>query len=79
MKSANTFKYDKFIEAVIKKYGFESRQTLMFVRLVELTNDSTKVMMIILCIKINTRIPLDGQGRVWYTVGTKKEKERIEQ
>lgn len=45
MKSVNTFKYDKFIEAVIKKYGFESRQTLMFVRLVELTNDSTKVIM----------------------------------
>ena len=45
MKSANTFKYDKFIEAVIKKYGFESRQTLMFVRLVELTNDSTRVIM----------------------------------
>lgn len=45
MKSANTFKYDKFIEAVINKYGFEGRQTLMFVRLIESTNDSKRVIM----------------------------------
>ena len=45
MKSVKTFKYDKFIEAVIKKYGFEGRQTLMFVRLIESTNDSTRVIM----------------------------------
>lgn len=45
MKSVKTFKYDKFIEAVINKYGFEGRQTLMFVRLIESTNDSTKVIM----------------------------------
>ena len=45
MKSVKTFKYDKFIEAVIKKYGFEGRPTLMFVRLIESTNDSTRVIM----------------------------------
>ena len=45
MKSVKTFKYDKFIEAVIKKYGFEGRQTLMFIRLIESTNDSTRVIM----------------------------------
>lgn len=45
MKKANTFKYDRFIDAVIRKYGFEARQTLMFVRLVESTTDSKRVMM----------------------------------
>lgn len=45
MKTANTFKYDKFIDAVIRKYGFEARQTLMFVRLIESTTDSKRVMM----------------------------------
>ena len=45
MKSVKTFKYDKFIEVIIQKYGFASYQTLMFIRLVESTNDSKKVMM----------------------------------
>ena len=45
MKSVKTFKYDKFIEVIIQKYGFTSYQTLMFIRLVESTNDSKKVMM----------------------------------
>ena len=45
MKSAKTFKYDKFIEGVIRKYGFESYQVRIFVRLVESEADSKRVMM----------------------------------
>lgn len=45
MKKTNTFKYDRFIDAVIRKYGFGARQTLMFVRLIESTTDSKRVMM----------------------------------
>lgn len=43
MKSVRTFTYDTLIDAVVKKYGFEARQTLMFVRLVESTNDKTAI------------------------------------
>ena len=39
------FPKDRFIDAVIRKYGFEARQTLMFVRLIESTTDSKRVMM----------------------------------
>ena len=39
MKSVKTFTCDTLIDAVIRKYGFESRQALMFARLVEATND----------------------------------------
>lgn len=45
MKNVNTFKYDRFIDAIIRKYGFESSKTLMFVRLIESTTDSKRVMM----------------------------------
>ena len=43
MKSVKTFTCDILIDAVIRKYGFESRQALMFARLVESTNDKRTI------------------------------------
>ena len=43
MKSVKTFTCDTLIDAVIRKYGFESRQALMFARLVESTNDKRTI------------------------------------
>jgi len=45
MKSEKTFRYDRFINAIIKKYGFESYQAVMFTRLVESATDDKRVMM----------------------------------
>ena len=43
MKSVKTFTCDTLIDAVIRKYGFESRQALMFARLVESTDDKRTI------------------------------------
>ena len=45
MKSAKVFTYDRLIDRVVRQYGFESRQALMFTRLVESTNDNKAIMM----------------------------------
>ena len=45
MKSAKTYKYDRFIDAVVRKYGFESYQARVFARLIESEVDSKRVMM----------------------------------
>lgn len=45
MKFAKMFTYDTLLDKVIQLYGFESRQTLMFARLVESSNDKRAIMM----------------------------------
>ena len=45
MKSVKTFRYDKLINAIVNKYGFNSYQAVMFSRLVESASDDRRVMM----------------------------------
>lgn len=45
MKSVKTFRYDRLINAIVNKYGFNSYQAVMFSRLVESASDDRRVMM----------------------------------
>lgn len=45
MKNVKTFRYDKLINAIVNKYGFNSYQAVMFSRLVESASDDRRVMM----------------------------------
>ena len=45
MKTVKMFTYDTLLDKVIAKYGFEARQTLMFARLIESSDDKRAIMM----------------------------------